>query len=146
MSIPCARQILDHIQASIAAILLPLGITAAQVHTLTTIQTDVSDLPDITVFGVEDKPRNDEEVTDGAGGQMRVLTFAVGIVINSLIEGDTDPLAILCRKAVLSDPYQGGLAFNTTWSTQQWGEGATSSATVATKLIFTATYAWSPEW
>ena len=143
---PIARQIINHVQAQLTTAVAAQGLTAAQVHPLTTIQTDPVDLPDITVFLVEDKPKGDEEETDSAGGQTRVLTFAVAVVFNSLQESATDALAMAIRKTILSDPMLGGLAFNTTWGPQQWGEGNTSKATVATKLIFNSSYQWSPEW
>ena len=143
---PVSRNIINYVLAQITLTVAALGLDASQVHFLSTVQTDVDALPDINIWTVEDKPRPEEEETDSAGCQGRVLTFAIAISVKSLEEADTDALAVVCRKVVLSDPTLGCLVLNTNWSAQEWGEGATSTPTVSTKLTFTSTYTWSPEW
>lgn len=143
---PISRQIINYALAQAAAVGAALGLQPGQVHLLTSVQTPVESLPDVNVWTVEDRPREGEEETDSAGGQVRVLTFASAITVKSLDEADTDPFAVSFRRAILSDPTLGGLVLNTVWAGQEWGEGNTSAPTVSTKLTFRATYNWSPEW
>lgn len=143
---PIARRIITYALAQAQATGKLLGLTDDQVHLLSTVQVDVDALPDVNVWTVEDRPKEGEEETDSAGGQMRVLTFAAAISTKSLEEADTDPFAVAFRQAILSDPTLGGLAMSTVWAAQEWGEGNTSTPTVSTKLTFRATYPWSPEW
>jgi len=139
---PISTQILDHVIAQVAA---ATGLSTVQVHAPSVTQTDAGSIPDILVFSVIDQPHGDPE-TDSSGGQTRALTFAVDITITGTNAKDTDPLAILCRKAVLSDATLGCLALDTAWAGQEWGEGGSATPLVFTKIIFTSRYNWSPEW
>jgi hypothetical protein len=146
--IPVSRRIIDYVLAAVTAEALAAvpGLTASQVHALDETQPDPRSLPDVQVWPVDDVPK-EEDGEDSAGGQDRRLTFAVAISAKSLVEADTDVLAMAVRKAVLGGlPCLGGLASHVTWGPQEWGIGATSTPTVSTKLTFTATYYWSPEW
>ena len=142
MNAPLTRQMIKYVRTQI---LLETGLSEDQVHFLTSIDADVESLPDLVVFALEDKPKT-EENTDSDGGQERDFTFAVTGSVKSDAEADTDSLAVLIRKAVLQDVTLGHLALNTVWDGQEWGSGTGSSPTAMTKLTFTATYNWSPEW
>lgn len=136
---PLTRQMLTH---ALTAIRAEVGLPDAQVHFLTGIDSDV--LPDVVVFGLEDKPA--DPGSDSAGGQVRAFQFGVTISVTSAQEADTDDLAVLVRKALVQDESLGGVATDLNWDSQEWGEGAGSRPTVITKLMFTASYRWEIEW
>lgn len=139
---PTTRKILDYVRAQV---LLETGLRVDQVHFLTSIDAALEDLPDLVLFSLVDKPVR-EEGTDSDGGQDHQFSFAVSISVASEDERATDTLACQVRKSVLQDVTLGRLAFGTVWDVQEWGSGTGSSPTAMTKLTFTATYNWSPEW
>jgi hypothetical protein len=146
--IPVSRQIIDYVLAAVTAEALAAmpSLISSQIHVLDETQPNPESLPDIEVWLGDDHPK-EETGEDSAGGEDRILTFCVAIAAKSLAEADTDVLAMAVRKAVLGGlPCLGGLALHVSWGPQEWGIGATSTPTVFTKLTFTATYYWSPEW
>ena len=141
MSTPISRQILAYAQAHI---LTETGLAAAHVHGLDGIDVDPSNLPDIVLMSMEDKLQENSE--DSAGGMTRDYTFAIAITAKSTAESATDTMASQVRKALLVDPYLGGLILDLSWDSQEWGSGSGSTPLAMTRLTFTATYAWRPEW
>jgi len=139
---PVSSRILDYV---VAQLLTVTCLSTDQVHTPSLTRTDTNDLPDILVQPASDLPFGDPE-TDSAGGQIRALTFTVDIAVVGQTINDTDAMAILCRKAVLSDPSLGCLVLDTYWAGQEWDGNSAGTGTVFTKLFFTARYNWSPEW
>jgi hypothetical protein len=140
--IPVTTKILAFVMARLVAV---TGLPEGQIHGTSVAQTDTSVLPDVLVFAVLDQPHGEAE-TDFNGSQTRSVAFAIDLTVVGIDTAATDPLAILARQAVLSDPTLGGLALDTVWSGQEWGEGGSATALVFTKLTFTARYHWSPEW
>lgn len=141
MTTPITRQILAY---AMAQILAETHLAAAQVHFLDGIDVDPSALPDIVLMSMEDKIQENSE--DSAGGMVRDYTFACAVTAASTVESATDTLASQIRKALLTDPFLGGLILDLAWESQEWGTGSGSTPLAMTRLTFTATYAWRPEW
>lgn len=125
-------------------IITATGLPAAQVHYVDATNVDPSNLPDVVIYRLSDKPTGDE-ASDNSGGSRRI-EFGVTISVASVQEADTDTLATQVRLAVLEDPDMGGLVFDSEWNDQEWGTGNGSVPTAMTKMVFQATYWWTPEW
>jgi hypothetical protein len=138
---PIPRQILAY---AMTQILTETGLAASHVHSLDGIDIDPSALPDVVLMSMEDKIQEDTE--DSAGGMVRDFEFSVAITAASTAESATDTLASQIRKALMSDPYMGGLILDLRWDSQEWGTGSGSTPLAMTRLTFTAPYAWRPEW
>lgn len=140
MSAPIPRQVLEHVRAQLLAL---TGLTPAQVHFPTGIDTPVASLPELVIFSLDDRPKGDGE-TDSQGGQDREFEFGVTVTAKGEDESATDLLAALTRKAVRLDPSMGGLVYDTTRGSQEWGSGTGSTPTAMTKQTFTASYYYDP--
>lgn len=146
---PVTRQIIEHVLDQIRA---TTGLDESKVKIYDGIKPDIRTpedadrfLPMIVVLPVTDRPHEDGGA-DSEGGVTRVLSYSVMILVASANEADTDDLAVLVRAAVLGDLSAGGHALDTEWDTQEWADGETAEPTVATKLNFSTSYRWSPEW
>ena len=104
-----------------------------------------TELPAVCIFGQHDRPQNADE-DDHAKAHPRAYTTRVEIRAKGLVEDDaTDDLAVVVRRAVLSDDTLGGLCYRTTWSEQLWDGDDGDPPLSGTALEFSHFYLWRPE-
>ena len=124
-----------------AQIVTKTGLKSAQVHSVSAVDADPSNFPDVIVYRIEDKADGDG-ISDSSGGMNRLFTFGVTISAVGVDESLTDALATQIRSAVLSDLTLGGNVVDTRWEGQKWGIGNLTTPTVLTNMTFSSLYFW----